>query len=428
MMRTFGLDVHKRFAEVAVIEDGEVRRVGRIENGELGAFAQTLGPQDHVVLESTALTWPIAELLGRHAGKVTVSNPMRTKAIASAKVKTDKVDAKVLAQLGAADLLPEVWVPDEITRVLRRRIAHRQGLVRQRTALRNQVHAILDRNLIRADWATDLFGHKGRRGLAGVELPEHERAALECSLRLHDVLAEEISRAERALAGEAFTREQVRRLMTIPGVGWVTALSIIAVIGDIERFPSGGQLVGYLGLDPRVRQSGERGARIGHISRQGQAHARGLLVEAAHSAIRTPGPLRAFYLRLKDRRGSKIALVATARKLAVLCWHLLAREEEYRFQAPSLTASKHRALQIKAGDQGKPIARSNHPRRDEIERRVLEQAEHNHRALIASRSGAGGSNGTRLKAHPRGVNDARQAQPSQAPALLDERHPRHPGA
>ena len=215
-MRTFGLDVHKRFAEVAVIEDGEIRQVGRIENGELEAFALTLSAEDHVVLESTALTWPIAELLGRHAGKVTVSNPMRTKAIASAKVKTDKVDAKVLAQLGAADFLPEVWAPDEITRVLRRRIAHRQGLVRQRNALRNQVHAILDRNLICADWATDLFGHKGRRGLAGVELPDHERAALECSLRLHDVLAEEIERAEQALAGEAFTREQVRRLMTIP--------------------------------------------------------------------------------------------------------------------------------------------------------------------------------------------------------------------
>jgi transposase len=242
-----------------------------------------------VVLESTALTWPIAELLGRFAGKVTVSNPIRTKAIASAKVKTDKVDAKVLAQLGAADFLPEVWAPDEVTRVLRRRIAHRQALVRQRTGLRNQVHAILDRNLIHADWATDLFGRKGRRGLAEVELADHERAALDCALRLHDVLAEEIDRAEQALAGEAFGREQVRRLMTIPGVGWVTALSIIAVIGDIERFPSARQLVGYLGLDPRVRQSGDRGARIGHISRQGQAHARGLLSRPRTRRSARPG-------------------------------------------------------------------------------------------------------------------------------------------
>ncbi|MCA1679777.1 MAG: transposase, partial [Actinobacteria bacterium] len=113
-MRTVALDVHKRFAEVAVHEDGSLRRLGRIETGQLRMFAQSLGPQDHVVLESTAMTWAIAELLAEHAGRVTVSNPMRTRAIASAKVKTDKIDAKVLAQLGAADFLPEVWAPDEV--------------------------------------------------------------------------------------------------------------------------------------------------------------------------------------------------------------------------------------------------------------------------------------------------------------------------
>jgi transposase len=357
MMRMFGLDVHKRFAEIAVVDDGEVRRVGRVATDALELFARSLGPDDHVVLESTALTWPIAELLGRHAGKVTVSNPMRTKAIASAKVKTDKVDARVLAQLGAADFLPEVWAPDPVTRVLRRRVAHRQALVRQRTVLRNQVHAILDRNLIKADWATGLFGIKGRRQLAEIELPAHEQAALDCTLRLHDVVADELRLAEQALASDAFASDDVRRLMTIPGVGWVTALSIIAVIGEVDRFPSPEQFVGYLGLDPRVRQSGDRAARTGHISRQGQAHARGLLIEAAHSAIRTPGPLRGFFVRLKDRRGTQVALCATARKLAVLCWHPLTSGEEYRFQSPTLTANKHRALQLKADDAGEPIAR-----------------------------------------------------------------------
>jgi transposase len=118
-----------------------LRRLGRVEADQLRVFGESLGPQDHVVLESTAMTWAIAELLAEHAGRVTVSNPMRTRAIASAKVKTDKIDAKVLAQLGAADFLPEVWAPDEVTRALRRRIAHRSSLVRQRTRLRNQVHA-----------------------------------------------------------------------------------------------------------------------------------------------------------------------------------------------------------------------------------------------------------------------------------------------
>src|SRR3954470_17709166 len=170
VVRTGALDVHKRFAEVAVIENGALRRLGRIETGQLGVFAESLGPGDHVVLESTAMTWAIAELLARHAGRVTVSNPMRTGAIASAKVKTDKIDAKVLAQLGAAAFLPEVWAPDEATRALRRRIAHRSSLVRQRTRPRNPIPAGLARHLIQAP-VTDVFGQGGRRWLGRVELP-----------------------------------------------------------------------------------------------------------------------------------------------------------------------------------------------------------------------------------------------------------------
>ncbi|MCA1701654.1 MAG: IS110 family transposase, partial [Actinobacteria bacterium] len=290
-MRTVALDVHKRFAEVAVHEDGALRRLGRIETAQLRLFAQSLGPQDHVVLESTAMTWAIAELLAEHAGRVTVSNPMRTRAIASAKVKTDKIDAKVLAQLGAADFLPEVWAPDEVTRALRRRVAHRSSLVRQRTRLRNQIHAVLARNLIQAP-VTDVFGQGGRRWLADVQLPAHEREQVDSNLRLHDALDVEVELVERQLAEQALARRDVRHLMTIPGVGAITALALVAVIGDVTRFPSPRHLVGYLGLDPRVRQSGDKVARHGHISRAGQAHARGLLVEAAHTAIRTPGPLR----------------------------------------------------------------------------------------------------------------------------------------
>ncbi len=394
MGRTVALDVHKRFAEVAVHEDGEVRRVGRIETTDLRVFAQSLGPEDHVVLESTSLTWAIAELLAQHAGKVTVSNPMRTKAIASAKVKTDKVDARVLAQLGAADFLPEVWAPDEQTRALRRRIAHRASLVKQRTRLRNQVHAVLARNLIELD-VTDLFGKKGRRLLAAVELVEHERDQVDSALRLHDALDAEIERAERTLARHALDSEQVRRLMTIPGVGSITALSIVGVIGDVDRFPSPRHLVGYLGLDPRVRQSGERKARHGHISREGQAHARGLLIEAAHSAIRTPGPLRAFHARLKDRRGSQVALCATARKLAVLCWHLLTQGEDYRHAAPTVTQRKLRKLQRQADDSGPRISLAGEASRKELEQRLLEQAERHYRADIAAyrRRGAGAASG-----------------------------------
>src|SRR3954447_1601636 len=119
-VRTFGLDVHKAFIEVALHEDGAVKRVGRVAIKDLAAFAASLSRADHVVLESTSVSWAIVDLLSNHAGRVTVSNPMKTKAIASAKVKSDKVDARVVAQLGAAEFVAEVWVPDAETRVLRR--------------------------------------------------------------------------------------------------------------------------------------------------------------------------------------------------------------------------------------------------------------------------------------------------------------------
>lgn len=394
MVRTIALDVHKRFAEVAVHENGGVRRLGRIETGRLRVFAESLGPEDHVVLESTAMTWAIAELLAAHAGRVTVSNPMRTRAIASAKVKTDKIDAKVLAQLGAADFLPDVWSPDETTRALRRRIAHRSSLVRQRTRLRNQVHAVLARNLIDAP-VTDVFGQGGRRWLADVELPAHEREQVDSNLRLHDALEVEIELVERQLAEQALARGDVRHLMTIPGIGAITALALVAVIGDVTRFPSPRQLVGYLGLDPRVRQSGEKTARHGHISRAGQAHARGLLIEAAHTAIRTPGPLRAFHARLAARRGTQVALCATARKLAVLAWHLLSKDEDYRYGAPTITQRKLRKLQRQAGDPGPRISLAGETKRKVLERRFLEEAERNYRNYVAAkaRSGAGAATG-----------------------------------
>jgi transposase len=421
-VRTVALDVHKRFAEVAVHEAGEVRRLGRVETRELQAFAETLGPGDHVVLESTALTWSIAELLGRYAGKVTVSNPMQTRAIASAKVKSDKVDARVLAELGAANFLPEVWAPDEATRALRRRVAHRASLVRQRTRLRNQVHAVLTRNLIEAP-VSDLFGGAGRQWLLGVELQAHEREQVDSDLRLHDALSGEVELAERQLAAEALARDEVRRLMTIPGVGPVTALSLIAVIGDASRFPTANQLVGYLGLDPRVRQSGDRPARNGHISRAGNAHARGLLVEAAHSAIRTPGPLRAFHARVKARRGTQVALCATARKLAVLSWHMLTKDEDYRFAASTITQRKLRTLQRKAGDRGPLVSLAGETRRRVLERRLLEEAERNYKAHVAERtSGAGAITGEATVPGPRGANDARQAHGPQS-LLFSTRSP-----
>ncbi len=349
-MRHIGLDVGRDFAHVAVVDGtGQARRLPRVAMGEeFRAFAATLGPEDVVALEASTNTWALADLLGRHAGRVVVSNPLRTRAIAAAKRKTDDIDAATLAELLAADYLPPVWQPDEATRRLRRLTSHRAGLVRDRTATRNRVVALLARRLLRPP-ATDLFGVRGRTWLADLELPVEERLTLDAALRLDTVLTEQVEVAERAVAALVVDDPRVRRLLTIPGIGLVTAASILAMVGDITRFERPAKLASYLGLDPRVRQSGDRPAMRGHISRAGQAHARGLLCEAAHSAVRSPGPLAGFHARVKTRRGAAVAIVATARKLVVVVWHLLAKEEDCRFAPPARTAYKLRQLDRLAG-------------------------------------------------------------------------------
>src|SRR5205807_9072777 len=184
--------------------------------------------------------------------------------------------------------------------------------------------------------------------LAALQLPADERETVECCLREVDFLDCEVGLIERELARQALDSEEIRRLMTVPGVSLVSAASFVAVVGDIHRFSSPKQLVSYVGLDPRVRQSGEAPARHGRISKQGSPAARHMLCEAAWVLIRTPGPLRAFYERVRARRGSQIALVATARKLSALFWHLLTREEDYAFERPSLTRRKLRGLELKS--------------------------------------------------------------------------------
>lgn len=391
MRRCIGLDVHREFAQVAIWENGVVRQAGQIKTTpeDLRAFAESLGPNDEVALEATGNTYAIATLLERHVARVVISNPKKTRAIAEAKVKTDKVDAQILAQLLAADYLPSVWLPDEDTHALRRQVARRAHIVRQRTRLKNQVQAILHRNLVPRCPAADLFGRKGRAWLAEQALPDDERQAVQALLRQLDFYGEELRVIDAELGRVALDREEVRRLMTIPGVDATVALAIVAAVGDFRRFPSPDRLVSYMGLNPRVHQSGGQPASHGRITKQGRAHARGMLVEAAWVAAKIPGPLRAFYERVRGRRGTQIAVVATARKLTVLCWHLVVKEQDYAFARPSLTAQKLRALELRAGmaprrgRKGKAAAYSLKEVRQR-ERELTEQAEQAYRQLVAN--------------------------------------------
>ncbi len=390
-MRSIGLDVHKHFAEIAVLEPGqEIQHPERIQTtpAALRSFARTLRSTDRVVLEASVNTWPIVDLLSAHAGQVIVSNPMRTRAIASAKVKTDRVDSAILAQLLAAGFIPPVWAPDPATRALRNQVAHYQSLVQQRTRLRNRIHAVLHRNLIGHPF-TDLFGKAGCQWLVHVPLPIEERYQVDSALRLLGAVETEIRLTEARVAQAALTDRRMMHLMTIPGVGLITAMAVTAVIGDVTRFPRPTHLVGYLGLDPRVHQSGMRPAYTGHISRQGQAHARALLVEAAHSAILVPGPLHGFYQRVRARRGGQIAIVAVARKLAVLAWHLLIHDSDYRWTPTSLMTQKRRRVELKAGAASRRGQRTKtselHAPTPEAERDSLRQVEDAYNAFVASR-------------------------------------------
>ena len=381
-MRVVGLDLHRVFAEAVMLEDGVVRRLGRIgmTRDHLAAFARTLTRDDHVVVEATGNASAVAELIRPHVGRVVIANPRQVRLIAEARVKTDVVDATVLARLYASGFLPEVWIPDEATLGLRRQVTRRTQIVRQRARLKTIVQSILHAHLVPPCPHADLFGPRGRAWLSGQPLPSDEGDAVARHLREYDRLTEDLKVVERELAREARADPNVTRLMTIPGIDMVVAVGLIAAIGPVARFDGPDRLVAYLGLNPSVHQSGEGRPRHGRITKQGRTHARTMLVEAAWQAVRGPGPLRAFFQRVSGRRGPHVAAVALARKLAVIIWHLLTRGEDYAWVRPALHAKKLRDLELRSGEPARRGQRGaayayNLTRTRQEERRRVEQAE-----------------------------------------------------
>src|SRR4051794_13403501 len=424
MGRSIGLDVHRDFCQVAIADGGRARSAGRIATTpqQLELFAQSLAPADRVVLEATGNALAIARILEPHVAEVVLAHAKQVRAISHARIKTDKVDANVLADLLAAGLIPAVWIGDDRCRMLRWLVSRRRGLVKRRTQVKNEISSVLHRNLKGGNPATDSFSGKGRAWMLEQQLPIDERLTLEAGLRQLDFLGSELAHVDRLIAEQVVDDHDVRRLLTIPGIDVVTASTLIAVIGDISRFPTARHLVGYLGLHPSVRQSGSGPARHGRVSKEGPAAARHVLVEAAWSAAKSPGPLRAFAARTAARRGRHVATVAVARKLAVLAWHLLTRGEDYAFQRPSLVRRKLRALELAAGaPRAKP---GPNPRPvwgtaadDLAERQIAQHAEQAYRRFVADwqasgpRVGAGATPG-RASQRPSKGKAARQATSS----------------
>jgi transposase len=320
-VRVVGLDIHRVFAEAVMLDDGKLVRLGRIgmTRDHLGAFARTLTHDDHVVVEATGNAAAVVEVIAPHVGRVVIANPRQVRMIAHAKIKTDTIDATVLARLYASGFLPEVWVPDPKTQALRRQVTRRNQIGSQRVRLKTIAQPILQAHLLPQCPHADLFGNRGRNWLLAQHLPPDEREAVDRHLREYDRLGEDLKVVERELARDVLADANVKRLMTIPGIDMVVALGLAAAIGPITRFKGPDQLVAYMGLNPSVHQSGEGRPQHGRITKQGRTHARSMLVEAAWQAVRGPGPLRAFYQRVSARRGNHIAAVAVARKLTVTC-------------------------------------------------------------------------------------------------------------
>jgi transposase len=419
-VRAVALDVHRDFCEVAIVADGRLRSAGRIETRPqvLELFARSLDVRDLVALEVTGNAWEIARIIEPYVARVIVVSPSDT-GIRQARAKTDRLDARALARLLWAGQLDGVWTPDERIRAMRRRLARRSQLVRARTRAKNEVHAVLMRCLKDRPPASDLFGIKGRRWLAEQQLPVTERETVDSAVRQVEFLDAEIAAVDKLIAAEALSWPEVKRLMTVPGVNVIVAATFIAAVGDIRRFPDRRKLTAYLGLDPRVRQSGAGPASHGHISKQGSSSARHALVEACWSTVRQPGPIAGFYRRVKARRGHAIAIVASARKLACLFWCLLTRGEDYAFAQPSLTKKKMRRLELQAGAprwQGVRGVWSTNRAMRQAERELALQAQRAYERTIQDRQQKKGASATPGRASS-GSSKEHVARQTQGPSL-----------
>jgi transposase len=264
-----GIDVHRKRSQVAVVDQGGQVLVNRNVVNGVESVLSVIGeyPVATPVAFEAAYGWGwLVELLDDYGYAPHLVHPTRCKAIASARLKNDKVDAAILAQLLRADLLPEAWIAPPAVRQARALLRHRVALVRLRTLLRNRIHAVL------ADHGQDrpagAWSGPGRTWLAGLDLPQVSREVIEDCLSLIDALQVPIDRLDLEVAQRAKADPRVKVLTALPGVGDFTALVILAEIGDVTRFPTARKLAAWAGLTPTVRGS-DLSVRYGHIWKAG---------------------------------------------------------------------------------------------------------------------------------------------------------------
>jgi transposase len=330
-----GVDLHQRFCYLTAVDaSGRVVKQGQVVNETAGLRAwlgQVPGPRQ-VVLEASGF-WPaFVRAAAPVSDRLVMVHPQRVKAIASARLKNDRVDSETLAHLSRADLLPEAWMAEEATQQLRLLTRLRIALGQVRARAKNQMQAVLHQEGFRKP-VSDLFGKRGRTWLAGLPLSAAGRRVAEVWLRQIDHLDQEIAEQTRELERLAAADARARWLRTVPGIGAYSAMVVLAEIGDIARFSSKRALASYAGLTPVVRESAGRKKR-GGIGHHGSGTLRWIMLQVAQVAARHSPAARAWLNRLKQRKPPQVALIALARKLLMAVWALLRHGvcfEETRF-------------------------------------------------------------------------------------------------
>jgi transposase len=349
-----GVDVHKSYLEIATVDgDGRLKSRCRIENApeSIDDFVKSLDSSVKVAMESCSYFYPLYNRLEEAGIEVKVAHPLKVKLIAESKIKSDRIDSLVLAQLYRMDYLPTSYVPPREIRHSRDLLRHRIALVRQRTQVKNRIHHLLEKNGVKTGRLgfSDIFGKSGLAHLHSLDLPAVEKSILAMDLDLLEYLNRTLDRSDGELARMATENPQARLLMTIPGVDYYTALLLLMEIGDVKRFPNSRKLCCYAGLVPGLHQSGEK-TSYGRITKQGNKWIRYIIVEAVGHTIRhdCESEISRMYERIKARKGASVAKVACARKLMKITWFMLTRNEPYRYSDRRFIEMKERRMERRA--------------------------------------------------------------------------------
>jgi transposase len=328
-MMIIGCDLHTRYQQVAMLdtETGElVERRLEHESGEARAFYAALSGPVRIGIEATGHTHWFEAMLAEFGHELWMGDAAKIRAAVVRKQKTDARDAAHLLDMLSSERFPKIWRPSLEERDLRQLLWHRQKLVWMRGAVKNQMHALaMGEGMCRKK---KLFTAKGRKEFEALALGPWASYRRQELLRMFDELQSSVARLDQAVELAAKNQPLAVRLMTHPGVGPVTSLAFVLIIGPIDRFERSKQVVSYLGLNPQEHSSGGR-QRLGSISKQGNPMMRSLLVEAGHTAARFDPQLKRVYQRLKFRRGASVAKVAVARKLAVRMYWMLRDTADY---------------------------------------------------------------------------------------------------